>query len=281
MTRIKVDAVRPSRSPEEVAALGTDDLRAAFLIDDLFVDDEFRAVYSHDDRVVLAGARPVVGAVELVSPEAVGENFFAGREAGVVTVGGSGTVTVDGHDYPLERGDCLYIGRGTARVSFISADAADPARFYLFSTTAHADHPTALATASEATPVELGSVESSNERTIRKYIHEDGIRSSQLVMGMTTLAPGSMWNTMPAHTHGRRTECYLYFDVPVEHRVVHLMGRPDETRHLIVADGQAVISPSWSIHSGVGTASYGFVWAMGGENQSFADMQGVAIPDLR
>lgn len=281
MTRITASNVRSARSPEETRGLDTDELRNAFLVDDLFAVDEFRAVYSHEDRVVLAGAQPVGGPVRLESPPAVGDDFFAGREAGIVTVGGSGTVTVDGTGHHVGTGDCLYIGRGAGEVDFASDDADRPARFYLFSTTAHATHATVLATSDEANRLDLGTREASNVRTIRQYIHEGGIQSSQLVMGITTLAPENLWNTMPPHTHTRRTECYLYFDLPAQHRVLHLMGEPQETRHLVVADGQAVISPHWSIHAGVGTASYSFVWAMGGENQAFGDMQAEPITELR
>lgn len=209
------------------------------------------------------------------------EYFCERRELGVVNVGGPGTVRVDGAEHELAHRDCLYVGRGARDVVFGSQDAEHGARFYLVSTPAHAAHPTRLARLEGTEGVRLGGAEGSNDRTIYKYIHAGGIRSCQLVLGVTVLEPGSMWNTMPCHTHDRRTEVYLYFGLPAEHRVVHLMGRPDETRNIIVADGQAVISPSWSVHTGFGTASYAFVWAMGGENQAFDDMDQVAIPELR
>jgi 4-deoxy-L-threo-5-hexosulose-uronate ketol-isomerase len=191
---------------------------------------------------------------------------------------------VDGAEYVLTTGSCLYIGRGARAVVLASSDAtgaAGAARFYLFSAPAHTAYPTALVEAGQGNVRELGDPLTSNRRTINQYIHEKGVQSCQVVMGVTTLHPGSMWNTMPAHTHDRRTECYLYFDVPDDARVIHLMGEPSESRHLVVGNREAVISPSWSVHSGVGSASYSFVWAMAGENQSFDDMDGFAIADMR
>jgi 4-deoxy-L-threo-5-hexosulose-uronate ketol-isomerase len=199
-----------------------------------------------------------------------------------VNVGGTGTVTADGETYTLPNGACLYIGRGTRDVVFAN-DSADTqgAQFYLFSAPAHTSYPTQLVLKGQGNALELGDQLTSNRRTLNQYIHQKGIRSCQVVMGVTELHPGSMWNTMPAHTHDRRTECYLYFDVPEDARVIHLLGVPTETRHLVVADRQAVISPSWSIHSGVGTANYSFVWAMAGENQSFDDMDAAPATSLR
>ncbi|MEC5200970.1 4-deoxy-L-threo-5-hexosulose-uronate ketol-isomerase [Arthrobacter sp. PL16] len=270
-----------STSPDQIPALTSDDLRRRFLVEDLFADDQVRAVYSHGDRVVLAGAAPVNGPLSLPTfPELRADHFFERREGGIINVGGPGSVTVDGESYALAHGSCLYVGRGAQDLEFAS-DGTDPARYYIFSASAHTTFPTTLVEAGAGTVRELGDQSTSNRRTLNQYIHENGVRSCQIVMGVTTLHSGSMWNTMPAHTHDRRMEAYLYFDLPEEARVVHLMGEPTETRHLIVGNQQAVISPSWSIHSGVGSASYSFVWAMAGENQSFDDMDHVAITELR
>jgi len=273
---------RYATSPEQVPGMDTAELRRRYLVPGLFVDDEANAVYTHHDRVVLLGAKPVTGPVALPTfPEIRSEYFLEHREAGVVNVGGSGTVTVDGTTYDLAHGSCLYLGRGARDVTFASADATTPARFYVVSAPAHTAYPTTLVEAGQGTVRELGDALTSNRRTLNQYIHENGVRSCQVVMGVTTLHPGSMWNTMPAHTHDRRMEAYLYFDLPDDARVVHLLGRPDETRHLVVGNEEAIISPSWSVHSGVGTASYSFVWAMAGENQSFDDMDGFPITDMR
>jgi 4-deoxy-L-threo-5-hexosulose-uronate ketol-isomerase len=200
---------------------------------------------------------------------------------GVINVGGEGIITADGTEHRLQKLDSLYLGRGVKDVCFSSAAAENPAHFFILSAPAHQAYPSTLMKSSEATPVELGSPETANERTIFKYIHEDGIKSCQVVMGLTVLKPGSVWNTMPPHTHNRRMEVYLYFDVKAEHRVFHFMGEPTETRHLVVANHEAVISAPWSIHSGCGTSNYSFIWGMAGENQSFADMDGVAISELQ
>lgn len=277
--------LRYATSPEHVPGMDTDALRRRFLVQDLFVDDEVRAVYTHHDRVVLVGVVPARGPLALPTfPEIRSAHFFEHREAGIVNVGGPGTITVDGTTHTVDRGAFLYVGRGAEDVVLASADpagAGGPAAFYVFSAPAHTTHPTTLVGPDGGTVRELGDPLTSNRRTLRQVIHEDGVRSCQVVMGMTTLHPGSMWNTMPAHTHDRRTEVYLYVDVPADARVVHLLGEPTETRHLLVADREAVIAPSWSVHSGVGTASYGFIWAMAGENQSFDDMDGHPITDLR
>ena len=276
--------IRNATSPTEVKGMTTAELRERFLVTDLFVDDELRAVYSHEDRVILVGVSPVTSPLTLESfPELRTDHFFERREAGVVNVGGSGTVVVDGVPFDLGHGSCLYIGRGASVVEFISDSASaapeteDAARFYVFSAPAHTAYPTTLVPAGTGIVRELGDQSTSNRRTLNQYIHENGVRSCQVVMGVTSLHEGSMWNTMPAHTHDRRMEAYLYFDLPEAARVVHLMGEPTETRHLIVANRQATIAPSWSIHSGVGTSNYSFIWAMAGENQSFDDMDAVDI----
>ncbi|MDT0166010.1 5-dehydro-4-deoxy-D-glucuronate isomerase [Actinotalea sp. AC32] len=277
---------RYATSPEQIPGMDTAELRRRYLVQDLFVPGEVRAVYTHHDRVVLVGASPTAEPVALPTfPEIRSDVFLEHREIGLVNVGGAGTVTVDGTVHELGHGACLYVGRGAQEVVFASTAAADDehgsARFYGVSAPAHTAYPTTLVPAGQGTVRELGDPLTSNRRTLNQYIHENGVRSCQVVMGVTTLHPGSMWNTMPAHTHDRRMEAYLYFDLPDDARVVHLMGRPDETRHLLVANQEAIISPSWSVHSGVGTASYSFVWAMAGENQSFDDMDGFAIADMR
>ena len=272
---------RYATSPEHVPSMDTAELRNRYLVQDLFIDDEVNAVYTHHDRVVLVGVSPVTTALDLPTfPEIASTSFFEHREAGIVNVGGAGTITVDGTEYALSTGSCLYIGRGALAVSFASTGATGPddaARFYVFSAPAHTAYPTTLVPAGTGIVRELGDQSTSNRRTLNQYIHENGVRSCQVVMGVTSLHEGSMWNTMPAHTHDRRMEAYLYFDLPEAARVVHLMGEPTETRHLIVANRQATIAPSWSIHSGVGTSNYSFIWAMAGENQSFDDMDAVDI----
>ena len=276
---------RYATSPDQVPGMDTAELRKRYLIQDLFVDDEVKAVYTHHDRIVLVGVSPVTKALDLPSfPEIRSDYFFERREAGIVNVGGTGTVTVDGKEHLLAKGSCLYIGRGARVVvmaSLEATEAQDASRFYLISAPAHTAYPTALVEAGQGNVLELGDPLTSNRRTLNQYIHEKGIHSCQVVMGVTQLHPGSMWNTMPAHTHDRRTECYLYFDLPDDARVIHLMGEPAESRHLVVGNREALISPSWSVHSGVGSASYSFVWAMAGENQSFDDMDGFAIADMR
>jgi 4-deoxy-L-threo-5-hexosulose-uronate ketol-isomerase len=277
--------LRYATNPQQLTTFDTDDLRAQYLIENLFVPGEVTACYTHHDRVVIAGAVPTADQLPLTTfDELRAEFFLANRELGIVNIGGTGTVTADGETYTLPNGACLYIGRGTRDVVFANTtddQGASGAQFYLVSAPAHTTYPTQLVLKGQGNALELGDQLTSNRRTLNQYIHENGIRSCQIVMGVTELHPGSMWNTMPAHTHDRRTECYLYFDVPHDARVIHLLGEPTETRHLIVGDRQAVISPSWSIHSGVGTANYSFVWAMAGENQSFQDMDDAPVVTLR
>jgi 4-deoxy-L-threo-5-hexosulose-uronate ketol-isomerase len=277
--------VRYATSPGQLAQLDNEALRTRFLVTELFADDQVKAMYSHHDRVILIGAEPHANALELRSfPEIRSDEFFQHREAGIVNVGGAGVVSVGSRSYEMEHGACLYVGRGSEVVTLASIDPegeGGPARFYIFSAPAHTDYPTALVHAGEGDIRELGDPLTSNRRTVNRYIHEEGIRSCQIVMGVTTLHQGNVWNTLPAHTHDRRTECYLYFDLPDEARVVHLLGRPRETRHLVVANEEAVIAPGWSVHSGVGSASYSFVWAMAGENQSFDDMDSFPITEMR
>jgi 4-deoxy-L-threo-5-hexosulose-uronate ketol-isomerase len=268
--------------PRETAAMNTAELRANFLIETLFVPGDVTLVYTHYDRMVVGGAVPTGAPLALPCPDNLKADFFLQRrELGVLNTGAAGTVTVDGTAYELGPQDCLYVGRDARNVQFASADAAQPARYYLLSTPAHRAYPTTRRTQAEATPVTLGALETANQRTIYKYIYNEGLASCQLVMGLTQLHPGSVWNTMPAHTHDRRMEAYLYFNLPEGQRVLHLMGHPQETRHLWVGEGQAILSPPWSIHSGCGTAGYTFIWGMGGENLEYTDMDPVAISELR
>jgi len=269
-------------SPRETSVLDTEELRSSFLLDDLFHAGEINLVYTDLDRAIVGSIIPIDSPLALGSDDALKSDFFCQRrELGILNFGGAGTVMVDGTSYQIESHDCFYIGRGSREISFQSDSPAAPAVFYLVSYPAHATHPTTKATRAEANRVELGSKDECNERTIFQYIHENGIKSCQLVMGFTEFKPGSIWNTMPCHTHDRRSEVYCYFDVPASHRVLHMMGEPQETRALWVADRQVVLSPPWSIHCGCGTASYRFCWAMGGENQAFTDMDRVEISELR
>jgi len=274
--------VRYLPDPVAFKGLDTDQLRQNFLIEDLFIPDQVRLVYCDCDRAIVGSAVPVKGELSLEAASELRSDFFCQRrELGVFNVGGDGQVTVDGKAYRLARLDCLYVGRGSRKVGFRSDRQSEPARFYLLSFPAHTDHPTTLIGRSQAQLVKLGSNAQANNRTIYKYIHQAGARSCQLVMGYTELETGNVWNTMPPHTHARRMEVYLYFGFSQQDRVFHLIGPPDQTRHIVVAEGQAVLSPSWSIHSGVGTAAYSFCWGMGGENQAFDDMDGLRISDLR
>lgn len=273
---------RYTNSPTEVRSFDTEALRENFLIENLFTADQIQFVYSHYDRVIIGGVLPVSQTVSLPTFNELKSDFFLERrELGIINVGGAGTIEVDGSYHNLQKMDCLYVGKGGQKVAFRSENAGDPARFFLLSAPAHQTHPVRLMTSAEASPVDMGETKTANQRTIYKYIHQEGIKSCQLVMGLTVLKPGSVWNTMPAHTHDRRMEAYFYFDVPEEHRVFHFMGQPNQTRHLLVANHQAVISPPWSIHSGSGTTNYSFIWGMAGENYTFTDMDFVAIKDLR
>lgn len=273
---------RFSSDPDHVARMNTAELRRMFLIDSLFAAGQLQLLYCFTDRAVVGSAVPLQHSLALSAGEELRAEYFTQwRELGVLNIGGAGTVTVDGQQHAMDNLDCLYVGRGSRSVAFASTDAHSPAQFYLVSYPAHAVYPTTLAKRSAAEAVSLGSPAACNQRTIHKYIHPAGIRSCQLVMGFTQLTEGSVWNTMPAHTHDRRTEVYLYFDLAADTRVLHLMGTAAETRHLVVADRQVVISPAWSMHSGVGTRRYSFCWAMGGENQTFDDMDPIPMEALR
>lgn len=273
--------VHRTTSPSEASMMDTNQLRETYLIEDLLAPGELRYRVTDLDRAIVGFACPGKNSLELQADASMrADTFCERRELGVLNLAGSGTVTVDGTDYALGNRECLYIGRGAESVIF-SAEEGQKPEFYLVSYPAHHSYPTTKATQADANRVDLGSGSTANERTIFQYIHEGGIKSCQLVMGYTELKEGSVWNTMPAHTHDRRSEVYLYFDVPEGNMVTHLMGEPQETRHVLVHDRQAVLSPPWSIHSGCGTSNYCFVWAMGGENQRFDDMDGVAVTDLR
>jgi 4-deoxy-L-threo-5-hexosulose-uronate ketol-isomerase len=260
----------------------TEELRHTFLIQELFQPGQIALTYVDLDRAVVGSAVPVFGPLALPTDDALRASYFTERrELGILNIGGRGTVQVNGALYELDKLDALYVGRGNEEVVFSSADATCPAEFYLLSYPAHAVYPTALIRAALCDKSKLGSSATANAREITRLIHLDGVRSAQLVMGFTQLVEGSVWNTMPAHTHMRRSEIYLYFDIDADQRVIHLMGPGDETRHLVIANRQAVISPGWSIHSGVGTKNYNFCWGMGGENQVYSDMDSVAIAELR
>ncbi len=273
---------RYSPSKTEYRTLSTEQLRTAFLVDSLFKPAQVELVYTDADRAIVGSAVPTAAPLQLVpDAELRAACFCERRELGILNIGGDGAVEVDGQRLEMTRLDCLYVGRGSQKVVLSSSNAATPAAFYLLSYPAHAPYPTALSRRSEATPAELGTAADANHRTIYKHIHAGGIKSCQLVMGFTQLHEGSVWNTMPPHTHTRRSEIYIYFDLDPSRRVMHFMGTPQETRHIILADRQAVISPSWSIHSACGTGAYAFCWGMGGENQTFDDMDPAPLDQLR
>jgi 4-deoxy-L-threo-5-hexosulose-uronate ketol-isomerase len=260
----------------------TEELRKTFLVDDLFLRGTIALTYIDLDRTIVGSAVPVDEPLRLPTDATLRAEYFTERrEIGILNIGGSGKVTVNGVPYELAKRDGLYVGRGNDEIVFSSDNPATPAEFYLLSYPAHTTYPTQLIRSTEQPSTTIGTQETSNLRTITRLIHLEGARSCQLVMGFTQLAPGSVWNTMPAHTHMRRSEVYLYFDIDATQRVIHLMGPGDETRNLIVANKQVVVSPGWSIHSGVGTANYTFCWGMGGENQVYSDMDVLAIADLK
>ena len=278
--------IRYSANQNDVKRYTTGELRSEFLIEGLYRPDEVRTVYSHVDRMVIIGVMPVGAQVPIDKDLDVRKNFgtdsfFERREGGFFNLGGDGVCKVDGKSYKMGYKDCLYISKDAGEVVFQSEDAANPARFYGASTPAHCSYETRLLSVADAAKKPVGAAETSNKRVINQFIHPDVLPTCQLLMGLTELEPGSVWNTMPAHTHERRMEVYTYFEIPEGSVVFHFMGEPSETRNIVVNNFDAVISPSWSIHSGCGTGSYSFIWAMGGENQAFDDMDVIPITDLK
>ena len=278
--------IRYSCNQRDFKRYTTEETRNEFLIEKLFVADEVVPVYSHVDRMVTVGIMPVNEKVPLDKGIDIWANFgthyfLERRELGMFNVGGEGAVTVDGTVYELGYKDCLYITKGAKEVTFESKSADAPAKFYIVSAPAHCSYETRLIKIADAAKKPLGALETSNKRVINQFIHPDVLKTCQLSMGMTVLEPGSVWNTMPAHTHERRMEVYFYFEVPENNVVFHMMGEGQETRHIVMQNEQAVISPSWSIHAGAGTSNYTFIWAMGGENQAFDDMDVIPTTELR
>lgn len=269
-------------SPADVDGMDGARLRAEFLVDGLFASGDLSFAYTHVDRMIVGAAVPTDAPLSFGDGKDVGtDHFFTAREMGIANLGGAGAVTVDGKRFALANRDIVYVGRGAREVTLESDEAANPARFYMNSVPAGANHPHRLITRAESKPLVLGETAKSNKRTLRMYIHPEVSPSCLLLMGITDLEQGSAWNTMPPHLHERRMEAYCYFDLSEEDRVIHLMGRPDNTRHLIVANGDVVISPAWSIHMGAGTGPYAFVWGMTGENQAYTDVDPVAVKDLK
>ncbi|WP_068268038.1 5-dehydro-4-deoxy-D-glucuronate isomerase [Caviibacter abscessus] len=274
--------VRHSVHPEDSKGYTTEKLRKNYLIEKLFVADEVNLTYSHIDRVIVGGITPVTKELELGYTKELGtEYFLERRELGVINIGGKGKIIVDDEEYEMKSRDGIYIGQGNKVIKFVSEDKENPAKYYVVSASAHTKYPTVKIDISTAEPLKLGSPATSNERTIYKYINPAVCKSCQLQMGMTILEPNNVWNTMPCHTHERRMEVYLYFDMDKDSRVFHLMGEPNETRHIVMENEQAVISPSWSIHSGVGTSNYTFIWAMAGENQEYTDLKNIKMEELK
>ena len=277
--------LRTAASPKDVKHSDTTRLREEFLIEDLFKADEIKTIYSHIDRIIIGSAVPTSKTLVLTAGDELrAEYFLERREMGVINIGGKGKITIDGTVYELGYKDGIYIGMGSKDISFESDNADEPAKFYFNSAPAHKSYPTVLITPDSIKPenkVECGCLEESNHRVINKYILPGQVESCQLVMGMTSLKPGSVWNTMPCHTHDRRMEVYLYFELTDDAVVFHYMGEPTETRHIVMRNEEAVISPSWSIHSASGTKAYTFIWGMVGENQAFNDMDPVAMKDIR
>lgn len=276
--------IRQSIHSDHARQLDTAGLRREFLIENIFVADEYTMTYSHIDRIIVGGILPVEKTVSIgdeVGKQLGVSYFLERRELGVINIGGPGLISVDGQVYEIGNEEALYVGKGARDVIFSSLESQKPAKFYYNSAPAHTSYPNKKITLAEATPQTLGDDATSNRRTINKYIVPDVLPTCQLTMGLTKLAPRNLWNTMPCHTHDRRMEVYFYFDMDEETAVFHMMGQPQETRHLLVHNEQAVISPSWSIHSGVGTKRYTFIWGMVGENQVFGDMDHIAVSELR
>lgn len=274
--------LRCASNPKDVKHYTTERLREEFHISGLFTPDNSKMVYSHIDRIITAGFMPVKQELVLeAGKELAADYFLQRREMGCINIGGKGIITVDGTDYEMNPRDGIYIGRGNKEITFKCVDEANPPKFYVSSCPAHKEYPTVKIDITKAKKVPCGSVEDCNKRVINQYIHPEVMQSCQLAMGLTMLDVGSNWNTMPCHTHDRRMEVYLYFDMPEDAFVMHYMGEPDETRHIVMRNEEAVISPSWSIHSGCGSRAYTFIWGMVGENQDFDDMDGVDNRDLK
>jgi len=273
--------IRFQNSPKETSTMDTQQLRTHFLVEGLMQAGKLKLVYSHYDRMIVGGAVPVAKPLVLPNEDELKAAYFLERrELGIINVGGKGSVLADGNSFELEKLECLYLGKGTKEVSFTSSNDKEPACFYLLSVPAHHTYPNTKMTKQEAAPLQLGEASTSNKRSLYKYIHNDGIQSCQLVMGLTVLEPGSVWNSVPPHTHTRRMEAYFYFDVDENHRVMHFMGEPQQTRHIVMTNREAVISPPWSMHFGCGTSNYGFIWGMAGENKEFTDMDPAPVKEL-
>jgi len=273
---------RYSNHPDDSKKYDTSELRKHYLQEKIFEADEINLTYSHVDRIIFGGAMPVEEKLSLKAAEELRADYFLQRrEMGAINVGGLGAIILDGKEYKLDKYEGIYIGMGTKEIEFISFDKNSPAKFYINSVPAHKSYPTVKIDRSTAVTAALGSQENMNKRTIYKFIHPDVCESCQLAMGVTMLTEGSGWNSMPCHTHERRMEVYFYFDLPEDQRVFHLMGQPQETRHIVIGNDQAVISPSWSIHSGIGTSNYTFIWGMCGENKTFDDMDNIETKDLK
>jgi 4-deoxy-L-threo-5-hexosulose-uronate ketol-isomerase len=275
------DSIRRMPRPQDMVGWSTQEVRDTFLISSLFIPGKLTGTFTDLDRLVVGGVMPTDKPVELPNHKETGRAFFLERrELGAINVGGAGKVIADGQTLALDRQDCVYVPMGTKDVSFTSDDPQHPAKFYFLSCPAHAAHPLRLMKSSEAAPVNLGAQETSNKRTIYKFIHEGGIKSCQLVMGLTALEPGNVWNSFPSHTHWRRTEIYFYFDLGAN-ILSHFLGEPQQSRHMFLHNEDVALSPNWSMHFGVGSSNYKFIWGMAGENQMFNDMDAVAPLDLR
>ena len=274
--------MRYAADPVRFARMDTTEIREAFLVEQMFEPGTVRLVYSNVDRAIVGSVTPTDYELGLEAGKELAADYFAERrEVGIINIGAPGTVTVDDKPYAMDNRDGLYIGRGAKEIIFSSKEPYQPAAYYLLSYPAHTNHPTKHVKIVESEPLHMGTQAESNERTIYKYIHPAGIKSCQLVMGLTELEEGCVWNTMPPHTHERRSEVYMYFDIPDDGAFFHFMGKPDETRHIVVRNRQAVISPSWSIHGGAGTSNYKFIWGMGGKNQDVGDMDNIVPGDIR
>ncbi|HFE9686296.1 5-dehydro-4-deoxy-D-glucuronate isomerase [Clostridium perfringens] len=273
---------RYANNPRDSKRYDTEELRENYLVEDIFKDDQIELVYSHVDRIIFGGIKPVYKELKLEAGKEMGVDYFLERrELGIINIGGKAVVTIDGTEYELKEKDGLYVGKGNKEVSFKSVNPEEPAKLYVNSVPAHKEYETVKIDIEKANPVRLGDNKTLNKRTIYQYVHPNVCESCQLLMGLTMLEPGNAWNTMPCHTHERRMEVYFYFDMDEDTRVFHLMGEPTETRHLVVKNEECVISPSWSIHSGVGTSNYTFIWGMCGENKTFDDMDNIPMDVLR